>query len=181
MPRLEPMPLDEVDHDLRQMLDQASEMMGFLPNDGLTMARHPQLFKSMVQMVNALYGQGTVEPELKRLVGHITSTAAGCLYCKAHTAHGAHSLGVSREKVDAAWEFETSDLFSERERAAMRVALGAGLSPSAVTDEQFEDLRNYFSESEIVEIVGVIALFGFLNRWNSTLATEIESSPLAFV
>ena len=180
MPRLKPLTVDQLAPDLRSVMTDAEKMMGFSPNDGLTMARHPALMKSLSMMVQALYGSGTVEPELKRLIGNITSTAGGCHYCQAHTAHGAHSIGVSREKIDAIWTYETSPLFSDRERVALRVAHGAGLSPSAVTDDQFNQLSDFFSEDEIVEIVGVISLFGFLNRWNATIATEIESLPLAF-
>lgn len=180
MPRLTPLSLKALPDDMSAMMKGAEKAMGFLPNDGLTMARSPGLFKAMVQMVDALYSAGTVAPELKRLIGNVTSAAAGCQYCEAHTAHGAYKLGVSQEKLDAVWTFETSPLFSERERAALCVAFVAGQSPSTVTDEQFEALHSHFSEDEIVEIVGVIALFGFLNRWNATLATEIESSPLAF-
>ena len=42
------------------------------------------------------------------------------------------------------------------------------------------ELRKHWSEEQIVEIVGVIALFGFLNRWNDTLATPLEDAPLEF-
>lgn len=180
MPRLQPLKVEELAPELQSMMRDAEKMMGFTSNDGLTMARHPALMKSLSMMVQALYSTGSVEPELKRLIGNITSTAAGCQYCEAHTAHGAHSVGVSREKIDAVWTYETSPLYSERERVALRVAQGAGLSPSAVTDEQFAALSKYFTDDEIVEIVGVISLFGFLNRWNATIATEIESLPLAF-
>ena len=41
------------------------------------------------------------------------------------------------------------------------------------------DLK-HFSDDEIVEIVAVIAMFGWLNRWNDTMATELEAPPLAF-
>ncbi len=46
--------------------------------------------------------------------------------------------------------------------------------PNAVTDEMFEELRKHWTEEQIVEIVGLIALFGFLNRWNDTMATTLE-------
>ena len=48
------------------------------------------------------------------------------------------------------------------------------MPPNGVTDEQFKNLRRYFGGEQIVELVSVIALFGFLNRWNSTFDTAIE-------
>jgi alkylhydroperoxidase family enzyme len=88
--------------------------------------------------------------------------------------------GVDESKIEALWDFETSGLFSAAEKAALRVARGAGLTPNAVTDEDMEDLRSHFTDDQVVEIVAVIANFGFLNRWNDTMATELERSPLAW-
>ncbi len=52
--------------------------------------------------------------------------------------------------------------------------------PNAVEDAHFEALRQHFGDEEIVELVAVVALFGFLNRWNDTMATTLEAGPLAF-
>ena len=57
----------------------------------------------------------------------------------------------------------------------------SGLSPNATTDDEFEELKKHYSDGEITEIVGVIAMFGFLNRWNSTLQTELEPNPAATI
>jgi hypothetical protein len=48
-----------------------------------------------------------------------------------------------------------------------------------VTDPQFETLRQHWSDGEIVEILGVIAMFAFLNRWNDTMGTPLEAAPTA--
>lgn len=181
MSRLEPIERGNLTEDVRSLIEIGEEMMGFTPNDALIMARNPALTKALSALVGAVYGAGTVDPGLKRLIGYINSTAAGCVYCQVHTAHGAHNAGLDALKIQQAWEFETSNLFSDAERAALRVALGAGKTPNEVTDAEFAVLKTYFSDEEIVEILSVIGMFGFLNRWNSTLATELESTPLAFV
>jgi alkylhydroperoxidase family enzyme len=87
--------------------------------------------------------------------------------------------GIDEDKIKAIWDYETSPLFSDAERVAMRVAQGAGHAPVECTDADFEELKKHFDDNQICEIVSVIALFGFLNKWNATLATDIESSPLA--
>ena len=38
-------------------------------------------------------------------------------------------------------------------------------------------LRRHFDDGQIVEIVATIALFGYLNRWNDTMATDLEEHP----
>ncbi len=62
----------------------------------------------------------------------------------------------------------------------MNVALRSSMVPNAVSDEDFEDLKKYYDTEAIVEIVSIIAMFGFLNRWNSTLNTTVEDAPGTF-
>lgn len=181
MSRVKPIAREDLPEDAFPLLEMAEGMMGFLPNDVLVLARNPALLKALGALVGAVYGQGSLEPGFKRLIAYVTSTASGCVYCQAHTAHGAHEEGIDRTKIDAAWEYETSDLFTEAERAALRIAQGAGVTPNQVTDAEFNDLRTYYSDDEIVEIVSVIAMFGFLNRWNATMATELEQVPADFM
>jgi hypothetical protein len=77
------------------------------------------------------------------------------------------------------WEYQTSPLYSPAERTTLDFAIAAASVPNAVTDAMFTELRKYWTEEQIVEIVGVISLFGFLNRWNDTLATPLEDEPIA--
>ncbi|MCR9223732.1 MAG: peroxidase-related enzyme [Hyphomonas sp.] len=165
----------------KDLLALAAAAMGFEANSLKVMARQPTILQGFMGLSAAILGpNASLDPILRQMIAHITSAAAGCAYCQAHTAHGAEHRGADAEKLDALWSFETSDLFSPAEKAALDLALAAGSVPNQSTDAHFETLRQHFSEDEIVEIVGVIALFGFLNRWNDTLATTLEDSPLAF-
>lgn len=167
--------------DLAPVLELVEQAMGFVPNSMLTMARVPGLTQALAALAGAVQGPGRVDPALKQLVAVMASRGAECRYCQAHTAHQARERrGVSREKLDALWSFETDAAFSDAERAALRLAFAAGQVPNAAEDAHFEALRAHFDDDAIAEIVAVIALFGFLNRWNDTLATELESAPLAF-
>jgi len=181
MTRLPPLELDQVDAETRHMIENAENLMGFIPNDALVMARHPALLKAMWGLVAAIYGPGEVDNGLKRLIGEAASKAAGCFYCSAHAAHGARVHGVAQEKIEAVWSYQDSPLFSEAERAAIGVAMKAGVIPNEVEDGDMETLRQYFSDTAVTEIVAVIAMFGFLNRWNTTLGTALEPTPLATV
>lgn len=154
--------------------------MGFVPTSMLTMAHWPELMTGFGALGSTILGPGEVEPSLKQLIAFVISNAAGCRYCQAHTSHVAERRGVSQEKVDAAFQFETSPLFNNAERAALRVAAHAGMVPNAVSEAQMTALAEHFSPRQIVEIVGVISLFGFLNRWNDTMATTLEDHPRAF-
>jgi uncharacterized peroxidase-related enzyme len=161
--------------------DAAKKRMGFIPNSVLIMARKPKMVKAFQQMSAAIWDpEGKVPMTLKRLMAHVASRSAGCQYCMAHTGEGAVKLGVDQKKFDAVWDYATSSLYSPAERAALDVAVAAGCVPNAVTDRMFMELRKHWTEEQIVEIVGLISMFGFLNRWNDTLATPLEDDPAHF-
>jgi len=125
----------------------------------------------------AVLYEGTVSEELKMLVSLIASQAAGCRYCQAHMANLSKIYEASAEKIARVWEFETADCFTDAERAALRLAYKGALAPAQATEEDFAEAYKHFSEEEVVEIVASVALFGFLNRWNDTMATELEALP----
>ncbi len=181
MSRIPALQLESLPADQRAAVLDAEKLLGFVPNDALIMARNPALAAAFSELVATVYAPGEVASGLKRLIGLITSSAAGCQYCVAHTAFTSGRHGVSQEKLGAVWTFETSDQFTAAEKAALRVALHSGQSPNAVSDEMFAELGKHFSEEAQLEIVAVISMFGFLNRWNSTLRTDLESLPRAAI
>jgi uncharacterized peroxidase-related enzyme len=177
MPRLAPL-LPETTPELKAHFDFFLSTLGFTPNSVLTMQRKPKLVQAFAQLNAAVMDPaGEVDLGFRRLIGHVASKAAGCLYCQAHTLLGAHNFGVSDEKLAAVWEYASSPLYPDRERVALDFALAAAAQPNEVTDIQFAELRQYWSEGEIVELLGVVAMFGFLNRWNDTMATPLEAVP----
>jgi uncharacterized peroxidase-related enzyme len=178
MAYVKPLPKEAI-NEFAHLLAPIEAAMGFVPNSLLTMARRPEIMRAFAGLAGAVRS-GTVRPELKQLVAHISSTAAGCRYCQAHTAHNAARMGILTEKLHAAWDFESVDRFDEAERAALRFARDASVVPNAETKKHFDDLHKYFSDDEIVELLAVISLFGWLNRWNDTVATELEREPLDF-
>jgi uncharacterized peroxidase-related enzyme len=178
-PRLMPLP-PEHSPDLKEQFEAMRKNLGFIPNSILIMQRKPKLAKALAQMTAAVWDpEGKVDRGFKRIIAHVASRAAGCQYCMAHTAGGALHFGVEDKKLTAVWEYQTSPLYSPAERATLDFAVAAASVPNAVTDAMFAELRQYWTEEQIVEIVGVISLFGFLNRWNDTLATPLEDEPIA--
>ncbi len=158
----------------------ARRMMGYIPNSVLTMAHWPELLDAFRGLVGVIYGESRLDNGFKRLIGHAASLSAGCRYCQAHTGHGAIEQGIDQSKIDALYDFENSDAFSQAERAALALAFAAGAQPNGATDAHFERLGEHYDEPEQVEIMAVIAMFGFLNRWNDTLATSLEDVPAAY-
>jgi uncharacterized peroxidase-related enzyme len=177
-PRLTPLP-PEHSPELKDAFETYRKSLGFIPNSVLIMQRKPKMVQALAQLTASIWEpNGKVDRGLKRLIAHVASRTAGCQYCMAHTAGGALHFGVDEAKVAAVWDYQTSPLYSPAERAALDLAVAAGTVPNSATDEMFTELKKYWTEEQIVEIVGVIAVFGFLNRWNDTMATPLEDEPI---
>jgi len=180
MARMEPLNREDVP-ELEEDFEVIQQRMGFLPNSLLTMSRKPEVVRAFVGLAKAVYSVSDGVPlPLRNLIANVASRAAGCQYCVAHTASNARQTAsdVEGQKLANVWEFQTSTLFDGRERAALSFAAAAASVPNMVDDSHFVEMRKHFSETEIVEILALISYFGFLNRWNDSMATELEPEPI---
>jgi uncharacterized peroxidase-related enzyme len=176
-PRIEPLP-PQHSPELEETFDRFRQALGFIPNSMLILQRKPKLVKAMAQLTAAVREpDGEVDRAFKRLIAHVASRSAGCQYCMAHTAGGALLFGVDPSKVADIWDFRVSPRYSEKERVALNFAIAAASQPNGVTEEMFAEMRKHWSETQIVEIAAVVAVFGFLNRWNDTMGTPLEEEP----
>ena len=182
MPHIAPVDLAQSD-DAKADIEWLASATGFVANSMLTLSHRPEIAKAVHGLIRAVVRNpdGTVDPALRWMVAHVTSVANGCQYCSAHTFKNGADNGVSQDKLEALWEFETNPIFSDAERAALRVAVTGGQCPSYATPEDMAELRRHFNEAQIVEIGAVIALFGFNNRWNALMETDVEDSVTAFI
>lgn len=180
MTRIEPLPEDTHGDELKVAFEQYRRSLGFVPNSVLILQRRPKLVKALAGLAAAVWDpDSAVDRGFKRLVAHFASRAAGCQYCMAHTVEGALLLGVAAEKLAAIWEYASSPLYSPAERVALDFALAAASVPNTVDDALFAQMKAHWSDDEIVEITAVVSLFGFMNRWNDTMATPLEPEPIA--
>lgn len=169
-------PLDaRHDEDVAELAQFFNETLGFCPNSVLTMQRRPAIAKAFIELNKAVMdNRGSVTSEQKRLIAYLTSANTGCNYCQAHTILAAERYGASQERMENIWLFRDSALFSVAEKTVFEFALAASSVPNAVTEEISTELKLHWSEEDIVEILGVVSLFGFLNRWNDSMGTTLE-------
>jgi uncharacterized peroxidase-related enzyme len=169
-------PLDaHADPETRELAEFFMETLGFCPNSVLTMQRRPAISRAFIGLNKAVMAnEGRVSSALKRLIAWVSSNTSGCRYCQAHAIRAAERYGAEQAQLENIWEYRTHGAFSEAERAALDFALAASQVPNAVDRELHDRLHQYWDEGEIVEMLGVIALFGYLNRWNDSMGTSLE-------
>lgn len=179
MPLVQPLAPDH-DPEVAELAKFFLETLGFVPRSVLTMQRRPAMARAFIGLNRAVMdNRGRVTSEQKRLIGLLASSAAGCRYCQAHTALAASRYGATAERLRDLWSFRDSPLFSPAERSVFEFAVAAASVPNAVTPDIAASLRHHWDDGEIVEILGVISLFGFLNRWNDSMGTELEDGAVA--
>lgn len=175
MPLIAPLPPDH-NVEVAELATFFNETLGFCPNSVLTMQRRPAIAKAFIGLNKAVMeNHGRVGSDLKRLIGYVSSLSAGCRYCQAHTIRAAERYGAQPDQMAHVWEFRTHPAFSPAERAALEFAVAASTIPNSVDHPISEELRRHWDAGEIVEILGVVALFGYLNRWNDSMGTTLEA------
>jgi len=178
MPLVTPLAADE-NSQVAELAKFFNETLGFCPNSVLTMQRRPAIAEAFITLNKAVMAnEGRVTAEQKRLIGYITSANTGCRYCEAHTILAAERYGATQQRLEQIWSFRDSDLYTGAEKAAFEFALAASSVPNAVDTEITAQMHKYWDQGEIVEILGVISLFGYLNRWNDSMATSMESNAV---
>lgn len=206
MSYIQPISKDQ-EKNFKFLFEVVKKSMGFVPNSMKTMAREPAILANFSMMMGAVLAdpkkaspmvmlrlilknlgwsakylkkKDRIPLHLRQLVAHVSSNAAGCRYCQAHTIESAMHNGATTEQIDTVWDFENSPAFDEKEKAALRFGFAAGSVPNAVTPNHFSDLKKHYSEEQIIELGTIVSMFGYLNRWNDTFGTELEAEPNAF-
>jgi uncharacterized peroxidase-related enzyme len=169
----------EFDPDLLEFVQFFKGPLGVIPNSVRTMARRPAIAKAFTELnIAVMKCEGAVTPEFKRIIGYVTSYVSGCRYCQAHTILGSQRFGSSEERLNDVWNFAESTNFTDAEKAALVFAHAAALVPNSVTEEIGDELHKHWEDDDIVEIMAVIALFGYLNRWNDSMGSALEELPI---
>jgi uncharacterized peroxidase-related enzyme len=169
-------PLDkDANPEMEKMAVFYEETLGFTPNSLFTMMHRPRIAEAFLEMnQSVMENKGRVTSALKRLIAYLSSMTTGCRYCEAHAIRAAERYGGSEDQLQNIWEYKTHPAFSEAERAAFDLTIAASQVPNAVDDAISENMRKHWEDGEIVEILGVVALFGYLNRWNDSMGTQLE-------
>ena len=163
----------------KEMATFYDETLGFTPNSLFTMMHRPRIAKAFLEMNQAVMeNKGSITSSMKGEIAYLSSMTTGCRYCEAHAIRAAERYGSSQERLENIWEYKSNAAFSESDRAMFDLAIAASQVPNGVSEEIKARAKKFFSDGEIVEILGVVALFGYLNRWNDSMGTELENPAI---
>lgn len=134
------------------------------------------IFQDLVEMV--MISPNNLSRQLRSELFTMASVAGGCQHCQAHGAYTLHMMGVDPDRIRDIWTFEQSAEFTDAEKAALRLARDGATIPNMVEPKHFTDLRTHYSDRQIVEMLSVISLAGWYNRWNNSIATVTDQESI---
>lgn len=149
----------------------------YVSNSLYILARQPSLLTAIGAVHDASWYGVHLTEGMRDFVAYAYSMFRGVPYSASHCATNAERHGMPREKIVSIFDWETSPVYDEAERAVLRLCRHAARMPNEVTDQDVAGLRQHFDEAAVVAIVGLIAMMSFLNTWNSILATPLEAVP----
>ena len=167
--------------EFEELFKLVESFMGYLPNSYLLMADKPELLEAFAKMSAAVFNTVSLDAQSKQLIALASSLSSGCKYCQSHTSHGAERAGVANDKIADILNYQNSEHYDAKEVALLDLAFASGEVPNGATKTHFDNLKKYYSKQQIIDVVSVIAFFGFLNRWNDTFGTEIEAVPARYI
>jgi uncharacterized peroxidase-related enzyme len=172
MSRISRLDRSEVTPEIAAGFDKVFALRGNVPNMFRVMAHRPEIFATMQAHFSAVLSTGTVSTKLKELIIVRTSQVNDTPYCLASHLILARNLGWTDDQLVHLAEWPARSDFSPAEKAALRLAETVTRDAHVVTDEQFAELRSFYSEGEIVELLCAIGLFNYFNRFNNALRME---------
>ena len=172
MSRISRLDRSEVAPEIATLYDKIFAVRGNVPNMFRVMAHRPEIFATMQAHFAAVLNTGTVSTKLKELIIVRTSQVNETPYCLASHTILAKGLGWSDDQLAHLAEWQKREDFTPAEKAALRLAETVTLDAHGVSDAQFAELRNFYSEGEIVELLCAVGLFNYFNRFNNALKME---------
>lgn len=167
------------------LLELVRKLLGVVPNCDPYLEIWPPAFRTYNVMVPNLlnlpllvWGLGAPRSTVG-LSMYVSSRAAGCMYCSAHSCTFALRRGATVDEVATALDGDPA--LSEADRAAVRVARALAVVPAAIDDEDRAELRRHFSEADAEWVVLSIAMMGFLNKAMDALGVPLEEDTVSEV
>ena len=122
----------------------------------------PEAMKAVAALDTYVQGSG-LEPSLVELIKMRASQINGCAYCLHMHSRDARAKGETEERLYLLDAWRESPLYTDRERAALAWTEAELVSQTHAPDAVYEELRDQFSEEEVVKLTVAIAA---INAWN---------------
>jgi alkylhydroperoxidase family enzyme len=162
-------PATVLDPELRAIMERARTFGTPRPESQAIRLHHPEVMKAFNNAWEVFFRQGVTDHAIKELCRLYVSKSVECEYCGGQRSVLAREQGATETQVDEILEFEHSERFDERERAALEWTVAIAWDPTLAKPDLWERLHRYFTEPQLVELGHFIALTLGQQRFLKTL------------
>jgi alkylhydroperoxidase family enzyme len=155
--RISYVPLEAMDDAMRAEMERCAREGTPRPESSAVRAHVPAAFWFFANSWKELFREGIVDHKLKELCRVYVSRSVKCEYCGNQRSEKGRQSGLEEGKYDELLNFESSESYSEREKAALAYAEAIVWTGQA-DDALWERLYEHFNEPELVELGCMIGL-----------------------
>jgi alkylhydroperoxidase family enzyme len=173
MPRISYVPPEAItDPEVEAILERARKLGTPRPESQAIRAHNPEVMKAFDNFWETTFRQGEVDHSVKELCRLYISKSVECEYCGGQRSERAREAGTGEDQIDEILEFESSDRFDERERAALRWTMAIAWDAGLIDDATWDVLHAHFTEAQLVELGHFVALTLGQQRMLKTLGVK---------
>jgi len=155
---------NQVNEIAKEVYERFEKETGKVPQWVKVMAHRPEILKEFVELFKAIMCPGTIEPLLKWKIALVVSQTLRCPFCVDVSEKMLRKMGCDEETLKKIKEL------SSEEKEILELVKDVTLDGHLDRPELFERLKEKFNEAQIIEIISVMGLFNYINRFNNTLA-----------
>jgi alkylhydroperoxidase family enzyme len=167
-------PLEDMDERMQEEMHRCAREGTPRPESSAVRAHVPDVFWAFADSWKAIFHTGVCDHAIKELCRVYISRTVKCEFCGNQRSIQGAELGLQEMQYDELLNFETSDKYDERQKAALAYAQAIAWGPSAAgdLDAMWARLRAHFSEPELVELGNAIALTFGQQSWIRLLGID---------
>ncbi len=158
---------DQIEDIAKNIYEKFEKEAGKVPEWVKVMAHSPKILKEFTELFKIIMGEGEIKPYLKWKIAYTISQMLKCPFCVDVTEKMLKKLGADEEMMKKIKK--TKDL-PEKEQDILELVKDITADAHLNKPEIFERLKNKLTETQIIEVISVIGLFNYINRFNNTLA-----------
>ncbi len=148
------------------------ENAGNVPEWVKVMAHCPNILKEFTELFNVIMMQtGKLEATLKWKVGYVVSETLRCRFCVDVTTKMLKKFGANEKVLGEIKNLQADD---ETEKRILALAKDITLDGHLDNPKIFDELKEILNEIQLVELISVIGLFNYINRFNITFGVLPE-------
>ena len=168
--RISPKPLGANPWYPRPFFWNRRRKYGVVLDAALLWARTPRVFLGVAFLYGMIDRKSSpLEPVLRSLVTVRVSQLNGCRFCVVLNSATLLKRGVAIDKVAALADWRGSNLFDQRERAALEYADAVTLRSGEIEQDLIERVKDHFDDDGVVELTALIAIQNMSSKFNSAL------------